>query len=215
MKCEKWVRIAVTILLMTMGFALFYALIMWFSTGTDAMPFVMIPYYLVLGGALFVLIMGITANKCYLPVCVSFGSTRRDAIFGLQIMERLPAMAVILISVVVCMIFRNDVTRGFMALWLPMFCLLICAGSLGGIIGCIGVRFGRIGMILSVIIFIMCGMAGGFIGGFTAGGGVFSFGLNIDISKLITIISAILAVVLWAVELILMTRILKKYEVKL
>lgn len=216
MKCEKWVLLAAQIVLMALGFAAAYAFLMWFSADSDGgMALAMIPYYLVMGCALFVLVMGITAYKCYLPVCVSFGSTRRDAIFGLQIMERLPAMAVILLTAAFCMIVKNDVTRGFMALWFPLFCLLIAAGSLGGIIGCVGVRFGRIGMLLSVVIFIMCGMAGGFVGGVTAAGGLPVAGVNIDFSAMLAIVSAVIAVVLWAAELIVMSKILRKYEVKL
>lgn len=219
MKCEKWLTLAAQIILMAVGFAAAYAFLMWLSADSaGAVALSMVPYYLVMGCALFVMVIGIAAYKSYLPVCVSFGSTRRDAMFGLQIMSRLPAMAVTLIAAAFCMIVKNEMTRGFMALWLPLFCLMLAAGSLGGIIGCIGVRFGRIGMLLSVIILMLCGMTGGFVGGVTAAGGfagVSAFLADFDISTVVTLVAAIVAVVLWAVELIIMKKILGKYEVKL
>ncbi len=215
MKCRKWLELAGQILLMAVGFALVYCLLMWTSGDGDGITVLsLLPYYMVMGCGLFVMVMGITAYITYLPVCISFGCTRRDAVIGLQIMSRLPAMGVILLAFAVSFAVRNDITRGFMAAWLPLFFLLIAVGSIGGIVGSLGIRFGRIGRLLSVCIFVLCGMVGGFVGGFTAGGGMgteFIF----DISGMLTLIAGAVALVLWAVELILVIRIMKNYEVKL
>ena len=102
-----------------------------------------------------------------------------------------------------------------MQLWFPMFCLLIAAGSVGGIVGCVGVRFGRIGTVFSVLIFVACGFCGGLVGGITAAGGFADISLGLELPTVIAIIAAAIALVLWAVELIVVKIILTKYEVKL
>lgn len=222
MKCEKWLKLALTITLMAIAFSLFFMMVMLLTgngygvSGNEAVFFIsLLPEYLMLGCGLFTLIMGITGYNCYLPVLVSFGCKRRDAMVGLQILERVPAMLCVLVGAAISFAIRNDVTRSFLEIWPMLFCILWIAGSVSGIAGSLSVRFGRIATVITTLVFVLCGMAGGFVGGVSSGGGLPAAGMGGDIVAFLTPVLAAAAVVLWAAELIVSYRILRKYEVKL
>lgn len=219
MKLKRWLLLSGSIVFSGFGIAVIFVIInMLTASGAGiANAFYQMPQNFVTGCMLVCAIMSVTVYKVYLPMCLSMGSRRLDAFVGLQIMSKLPAVAATVLSAVFCLIFKNDSTSVFLAAWKLNLLEVIIAGSVGGIMGCVWVRFGRVGAVLTVVFMALIGGTIGFLSGFSASNHEMPQIINswLGGSDNFILGFAAVAALLWLAEIIFSRNTLKNYEVKL
>ena len=150
--------------------AVFFAISM-FSSGLDLYAALRnIPYFPALAGLMFTLLMINSAYLTYLPVYLSFGSTRRSARWGMQLMGIAIALGSTAITALTCLI-PGEVSRSLLPMLPALFFLQLMLASVGHLVGCTTVRHPKWGTALNLLcVFLVCGGGGG-IGGYLAGSG--------------------------------------------
>ena len=171
-----------------------------------------LPVYLLLFGGLVTMALGTGLYKLHLPLALSFGSTRNEAILGMQIQRFLPAALIVGLTLVLTTV-AKDRSMVPAAAVVPLgFGLFLGFGALGGIAGMTMVRFGRIGLAITVVVGLIVGMGAGVLAGMTIGSGsIDAFFENLGLHWLVFCIG----VLLYAVVMIPEQRLIWKYNVKL
>lgn len=213
-----WFRSGIQTFLWSCVIALIYIAITTVSSGFDAsarLALMAFPYYLLLGTAMFAVMMTNSSYALQLPVSLSMGRTRRETLLGLHIMTLTPVALSIACCLLYCLIFQNDIARDLLPLLPAATLLLIITTCVGHCMGCASIRFPKFGKVISFIaIMIVCGTAGGIMGWVGASGMIPAFD-SISIPGIITLICAAVALVLLAVTIPFQRCILRRYEVRL
>ena len=168
-----WIRTGLeTSLYCFLMIAVFFTISM-FSSGLDVSSALRnIPYFPALAGMMFSLLMINSSYLTYLPVFLSFGSTRRSALWGLQLMGLAIALGSTAITALTCLI-PGEVSRSLLPMLPAVFFLQLMTASLGHLVGCTTVRHPKWGAALNLVcVFLVCGGGGG-IGGYLSGSGGF------------------------------------------
>ena len=166
-----WIRTGfATSLYCLLMIAVFFTISM-FSTGLELHAALRnIPYFPALAGLMFALLMINSAYLTYLPVYLSFGSTRRSARWGMQLMGIAIALGSTAITALTCLI-PGEVSRSLLPMLPALFFLQLMLASVGHLVGCTTVRHPKWGTALNLLcVFLVCGGGGG-IGGYLAGSG--------------------------------------------
>jgi hypothetical protein len=171
-----------------------------------------LPVYLLLFGGLVMMALNAGLYKLQLPLALSFGSTRNEAILGMQIQRFLPAALIVALTIVLTTV-AKDYSMVPAAAVAPLgFGLFLGFSALGGIAGMVMIRFGKIGLAVTVATGLVVGMGAGLIAGMTIGSGfIGAFFENVGLHWLIFCIG----VFLYAIVMIPEQRLIWKYNVKL
>ena len=211
-----WIRTGfATSLYCFLMIAVFFAISM-FSSGMDLYAALRnIPYFPALAGLMFTLLMINSAYLTYLPVYLSFGSTRRSARWGMQLMGIAIALGSTAITALTCLI-PGEVSRSLLPMLPALFFLQLMLASVGHLVGCTTVRHPKWGTALNLLcVFLVCGGGGG-IGGYLAGSGGALPALPVSLQPLTcTVAAAGIAAAITLLAVPLQSRVLKTYEVRL
>lgn len=205
LECIGWIFVIVLV---------FLALAL-FSGGFDLSAAALnLPYFPLLGGLIFSVTMPVTSYNVYLPVYLSFGSTRKAVSIGLHLMSAVIAAGAVLFAAVTCLM-PGDISQRLFPLLPALFFILLSVGCFGQLIGCVSVKHPKLGAILTgFTIFFVAGGSGG-VGGWLASGEPLP-ALPTDTPYLaFALIAAAAAVILHSIEIPTQKKILRSYEVKL
>lgn len=128
-----------------------------------------LPYYMGVYSMLMMVVLGVTNFTYTVPITLSFNCTRRSLCIGTQYLYLMLGGQIILLILGYAFLFAGDGKEPLLRIMPAMIGLMFGCIGVGELLGGIVVRFGKIGMILMVII---CGLCGGVIGavvGYTGG----------------------------------------------
>ena len=111
MKLRYWFQTGFRSLAMLLGASLLYCALMSLQMSELEAVETLLPIYL-LFGVMMDLGMSLSLYKFNVPLALSFGSTRGEALLGLQVARLIPAVFVTAILVVL-----TALTGGFMEIW--------------------------------------------------------------------------------------------------
>ena len=212
MRLRYWIRTGMQTLLITLGAAVFYGLLIWLQ-GQSIHPedvFSMLTIYLLMFGTIMPMVMNMGVYKFNLSLASSFGSTRNEALVGLQLFRLLPAV----LTTALVMLLNWFAGPAALFLWETALALslgLALIGSSGGVIlGVLFSRFGKLAAILSGVVFVMIGMGCGLLAGMDVldGAAIAAPG------KLVWLLPGI-GLILYSLSMIPEQRTVWKYNVKL
>lgn len=141
----------------------------WMGSGQAAraeMLLSLFPWYFIIVGALMVFMSIIGCFMVYIPALLSVNCTRRSAFLGMMVTHLAMIGIVTAVSAVIWNVTESDIAVSGRALLLPAFGGLMAVAAAAGIMGCVIVRWGKIGIMM-----IVAGLFGGGLGaGFWAAG---------------------------------------------
>lgn len=177
-------------------------------------------FYLVLLGMMFAFIAPTSYGGAYIPLVMSFGSGRKEAVWGLQlfifIFDAVTYVWMLAAGYIqFCVLDFSDGLLTFaVSNWLLLEGLVIAA-ALGQLCNAVNMRYGKKGMVLfitGVLLFTGIGAAVGIVNGEI----ITYFLLRIRQSAATFCVAAagVFAVALYAVSVLVMFRTVKNYEVR-
>lgn len=119
------------------------------------------PVYLLIMGAITVMISGITVFQTYFPVLVSMNVTRKGAAGGIVLVQGASSLVVLLLAAVIWSFaakLSGEDIGGMMALSAGLFFMVAAVGIL---FGTVVIRWGKIGIFLMILIFMVVGAVAG------------------------------------------------------
>ena len=213
MKLKMWLRESLKNLIWVLVISVFYSLLI----STDGNPIIsrleLMPYYFAVGGWMIQCVMSGISLFYYIPLSVSMGSTRKSCFVGLQILKLLPCVIITAACWLITLLIKSEVTAGVKMFLPAIFMVLITGGSIGAIIGCIKLRFGKVGAVIMVAVFALLGGLNGF---FIASRGMLNiFSFQAESAGSLNLLLGIITLALLAASVITQYFSLRKYEVKL
>ena len=161
---------------------------------------------------LFALIGSISYVGAYLPMALSFGSGRREAVFGSQIFCIAYGVSSYIIMVLAGIMSSGKLDGKLDVLIAVLFIFMTAVGQL---VSVAQMHFGIKGMIIGIVIVVLC-MVGGFVTGigFIDEIMVWINGMQTNVVWILLAIGAIASIALYAVSVTVLFREMRYYEVK-
>ena len=163
MRLRFWIDSGLQTFAAAIGACGFYALLMYIQLGSDVQDLLStIPVYLLAFGGIMLMVMNIGVYKFHLHLALSFGSTRNEAILGLNLFRLIPA--VLMTATLVIMSRLPGSNFGFQPIPLGLGVYLFF-GALGTLIGIVFTKYGKIVTVITAIAIVLCcGAIGFFVG---------------------------------------------------
>lgn len=161
---------------------------------------------------LFALIGPISYVGAYLPLVLSFGSGRREAVFGTQIFCIAYGVSSYIIMVLAGIMSSGKLDGKLDVLIAVMFIFMTAVGQL---VSVAQMHFGMKGMILGIVMVVLC-MVGGFVTGMGFIDQIMEWinGIHTNVLWILLAIGAMISVLLYAVSVTVLFREMRYYEVK-
>lgn len=153
MKLRYWFQTGFRSLAMLLGASLLYCALMSLQMSELEAVETLLPIYLLLFGVMMDLGMSLSLYKFNVPLALSFGSTRGEALLGLQVARLIPAVFVTAILVVL-----TALTGGFMEIsaLIPLSLgLFLGASAIGSVMGIIYTKWGKVSLLITVVVVLM------------------------------------------------------------
>lgn len=154
MRAKLWIKNSLTCALAGVAASVGYALMMCLMDPELLDPerlLNMASGYLVGIGTVLTVMVGIMDYKITLPLALSFGSTRKEALVGMQL-GRLASALVFLGASAVLFVVNGGWDALFVMVPLGIF-LLLASGAVGAVFGMVVVRFGKAaGIVVGILI---------------------------------------------------------------
>lgn len=175
MRLRFWIISGLQTFAAVVGACGFYALLMYIQLGNGVQDLIsMIPMYLLAFGGMMLMVMNIGVYKLHLHLTLAFGSTRNEAILGLNLFRLIPS--VLLTAILVGMTFLPGSDFEFRPIPLGLGVYLLF-GALGTLIGIVFTKYGKIVTVITAIVIVIgCGCIGLFVG--MSGGGIHMGGVG-------------------------------------
>lgn len=163
MKLKYWITNGFQILLIVVAASFLYGLLITvqnsYMNWNDLL--VLLPIYMLLFGGMMQLAQTIGVYKLNLNLCLAFGSTRNEALLGLQLFRLIPILCnTALICVILALAGENALFTPLTALPISLG-IGLAGGALGSVIGIVYARFGRLATVLTVVIIVAVAITGG------------------------------------------------------
>ena len=168
MKLRYWFQTGFRSLAMLLGASLLYCALMSLQMSELEAVETLLPIYLLLFGVMMDLGMSLSLYKFNVPLALSFGSTRGEALLGLQVARLIPAVFVTAILVVL-----TALTGGFMEIsaLIPLSLgLFLGASAIGSVMGIIYTKWGKVSLLITVVVVLMGAFGIGFLSAFFSDG---------------------------------------------
>ena len=157
MRLRYWFKESLTVIVASVGGSALYTFLMWLSDmdfGDDS-PLFMGLIYLCCFGGFMGLIMNIAAHSQHLPTALSFGSTRKEAMVGMQIFRLLPALIIAILSTVLFIIYEGQFQAKYLLIGVLSLAVSLILGTWGSFIGIAGHSHNKKAVAAAVIIGIL------------------------------------------------------------
>ncbi len=141
-------------------------LMLFFAGGSirfeDAFQFMCIlyPFYLILTGALYLMIVSVSYFRSYLPMLISMNATRRRAVLGIILHQGIVLLLLLALSAFLWMVPAGN-EAGSAELLLAIAGGMLLTEALGILLGAVSARWGKIGGLITAI---LCMVTGGLCG---------------------------------------------------
>lgn len=163
MKLKYWITSGFQIFLIVVAASFLYGLLI--TVQNSYMDWndlwVLLPIYQLLFGGMMQLAQTTGVYKLNLNLALAFGSTRNEALLGLQLFRLIPTLCN---TALICVL---QAVAGENAIFTPLTALPIslgiglAGGALGTVIGIVYARFGRLATVLTVLVMVALGITGG------------------------------------------------------
>lgn len=161
---------------------------------------------------LFALIGPVAYVGAYLPIALSFGSGRREAVFGAQIFCIAYGVSTYIIMVLAGIMSSGKLDGKLDVLIAVLFVFMTAIGQL---VSVSQMHFGMKGMILGIVMVVLCMVSGIVAGiGFIDEIMVWINGMQTNVVWILLAIGAIVSIALYAVSVMVLFREMRHYEVK-
>lgn len=161
---------------------------------------------------LFALIGPVSYVGAYLPLTLSFGSGRREVVFGAQIF-----CVVYVVSAYIILALAGFMSSGKFdgKLNVLIAVLFVFMTAVGQLISVAQMHFGIKGMIIGIVIVVLC-MVGGFVTGMGFIDQIMEWinGIHTNVLWILLAIGAMISVLLYAISVTVLFREMRHYEVK-
>lgn len=146
-----------------LGAAAVLAVISLFSAeGLDFSTFAAVmPYYLCVAAIFVMMMLNSGSQTVYVPLLLSMGETRRNVLLGFHYYRLLIIAATLALCSAVWLLMPGEVSSVGLRSIPTLLCVLLIASALGSIMGTIFVKWKWAG---TVLIILLCGIAGGAMG---------------------------------------------------
>ena len=166
MRLRYWIKTGLQTFGMVIGACLIYGFLMSIQM-QDALSdmFVLMPVYLLLFGGMMLLASNIGVYKFNLQLALAFGSTRNEAIVGLNLFRLIPTVLLTAVLVIICGLPVGEApVSAVQAIPLGLGVYLFF-GALGSAIGVIFTKYGKVvAVITAVLLVLICGACGFLVG---------------------------------------------------
>lgn len=161
---------------------------------------------------LFALIGPISYVGAYLPLVLSFGSGRREAVFGTQIFCIAYGVSSYIIMVLAGIMSSGKLDGKLDVLIAVLFIFMTAVGQL---VSVAQMHFGIKGMIIGIVFVVLC-MVGGIVTGIGFIDQIMEWinGIHTNVLWILLAIGAMISVLLYAVSVTVLFREMRYYEVK-
>lgn len=209
MRLRYWVQEALKITGVIMTAALVYTLLMMAQdteeTWQDYLE--MGAIYLCLFGAVMCMSFGTSIYQVHVPLAISFGSTRKEALLGMQC-YRLVIASIILAAVELLLFMTGDTAQPLMWAVVPLeSAAFLVFNGLGAILGGLSTKLGR-GALVAVSIVVMLLGVGGVIAV------ILIIALKYSLQRNVVWIVLGIGTLVYALSMIFEVRTIKKFSVK-
>ncbi len=137
-------------------FALFSA------EGLDFQTFAaVVPYFLCIASIFVMIMINSGSQMLYVPLLLSFGETRRNVLLGFHYFRALILAVTLAACSLIWLLAPGEASAAGLRSLPTLLCVLLIASAIGSIMGTVFVRWKWLGTIL---IIILCGLAGGVVG---------------------------------------------------
>ena len=158
MRLKFWLRGSLEVFGLSMGITVMFIVMMWLQSVDMRLADIvyLLPLYMMLSGALVNVIMMTAGFRQWMSLTLSMGSTRRETFWGFQIIKLLPAA--LIAATAAAMLGFMDMFRELRELLPFAVAFVFGSAAVGGIVGLVGYRFGKVGTIVSVAALALSGM---------------------------------------------------------
>ncbi|MCI6005849.1 MAG: hypothetical protein SOY73_04575 [Blautia sp.] len=218
-RLKFWFKNSLEIFGISVGMAVFWMLFMAagnreftgsiVSMGWQLFP--LFPYYLMLAGFFMTAITGVSYFQAVFSVLISMGATRKQSICGIYFSTGGAILGILAAAGLIWKLIPGDISVSGWQLMPAFTGVLFSAAALFLIIGAVLARWGKIGLILLGVVYLI-------VGGFAGATFVLSNGsavmkiLSVHLDKSI-IIAAFVGIVLYLATGIFILRVTRKLEV--
>lgn len=187
------------------------------ADGLDVATFAtVVPYYLCVAAIFMMMMLNSGSHSTYVPLLLSMGETRRNVLLGFHYYRVLIIAVTLAACSLVWLLVPGEVSSVGLRSIPTLLCVLLIASALGSIMGTIFVKWKWAG---TVLIILLCGVAGG-----TVGFASTSVGSFMAVSKSVEIVSLLMTLPWWlvaavpvalALDIVFQWLLLRRQEVKL
>ena len=169
-------------------------------------------YYGTIISVIFSMIGPMSYGACYVPLVISFGSKRTEAVFGAQLDFFVYAVSAYIITVITGYISSGTMNWLINFLIAELFIFMMAAGQFS----CVAqMRYGMKGTVAVVGVVIICTVAGviaalGYMDNIQA----FFQGMQMELLWGLAVTGLIISVLLYVISVLVFLRTIMKYEVK-
>lgn len=197
--------------------AVLAAISLFSAEGLDVAAFASVmPYYLCVAAIFVMMMINSGSQTLYVPLLLSMGETRRNVLLGFHYYRLLIIAATLALCSLIWLLMPGEVSSVGLRSIPTLLCVLLVASALGSIMGTIFVRWKWAG---TVLIILLCGVAGGAVGFAST-----SIGSFMTASKSVEIVSLLMTLPWWlaaavpaalALDVAFQWLLLRRQEVKL
>ena len=162
--------------------------------------------------AIMLLAMMLAVYKFSLGLSISMGSTRREAFVGLQVFRLLPTLVTVGLTALLTLMPSVEAFWGPAVVIPAALGLFLATGAFGSLLGMVYLRFGKLGAVLSVILFILIGITGGVLTVMAIQANRFSLSISAAWIPW-TILAA--GAVIYGLMMLLESNVVRKYQVRM
>lgn len=169
MRLRFWFSRGLQVLASILGASVLYGLLMWIQMDDSRLEFLlmMLPLYFILFGGFILLIMTFSLYKMMLSLCLSFGSTRREALVGMHIYRLIPTLGITALAALLYVFPGVEPLFSVRTMVLLSLGAFLLMGAVGSVLGMIYYRFGKVGAIITGISSVILGIGAGFLFAFS------------------------------------------------
>lgn len=132
------------------------------AEGLDFVTFAAVmPYYLCVAAVFVMMMINSGSQTLYVPLLLSMGETRRNVLLGFHYYRVLIIAVTLAVCSLIWLLMPGEVSSVGLRSIPTLLCVLLIASALGSIMGTIFVKWKWAG---TVLIILLCGVAGGTVG---------------------------------------------------
>lgn len=132
------------------------------ADGLDVATFAtVVPYYLCVAAIFMMMMLNSGSHSTYVPLLLSMGETRRNVLLGFHYYRVLIIAVTLAACALIWLLAPGEVSSVGLRSIPTLLCVLLIASALGSIMGTVFVKWKWAG---TVLIILLCGVAGGTVG---------------------------------------------------